>query len=124
MTEPVAFLLDEHLLLAVRNAVVAIEPAIRVRLIGTDPDIPPKRTADPGLLGFAEDNGFAVVTFDKTTMPGHAADHLAAGRHTWGVFVFADGNNLSAGRIAAELVTIWGASKPDEWIDQIVFLPM
>jgi hypothetical protein len=123
MTTPVAFLLDEHVPLAVRNAVVAIEPAIRVRLIGTDPDIPPKRTNDPGLLAFAEDNGFAVVTFDKTTMPGHVADHLAAGHHTWGVFLFPNGRLLSAGEIARELVMIWAASDRSEWVDRIEFLP-
>ncbi len=30
-------------------------------------------------------------------MTGHVTDHLSAGRHTWGVFIFPNGNELSAG---------------------------
>lgn len=124
MTDRVAFLLDEHVPLAVRNAVAVAEPAVRVRLIGTDPDIPPKRTIDPGLLAFAEENGFALVTFDKKTMRVHEKAHLAAGRHTWGVFVDPDGFSRSAGQIAGELLMIWGASSRDEWVDQYKYLPL
>lgn len=123
MTLPVAFLLDEHVPLAVRNAVRAIQPPIRVRLIGVDADVPAKRAPDPAVLEFAEDNGYAVVTFDKETMPVHEQAHLAAGRHTWGVFLFPNGRRLSAGRIADELVLIWGTSHRDEWVDRFEFLP-
>jgi hypothetical protein len=120
----VALLLDENIPAPVRNALLALLPAARIRTVGVDPDVPPKRTLDPDLLVFAEAEGFSLVTFDKDTMPGHAADHVAAGRHTWGVFVFPDGNNMSAGRIASELVMIWGASQQDEWIDLVAFLPL
>jgi hypothetical protein len=120
----VAFLVDEGVPAAVANAVLALEPAVRLRVVGTSPDVPPKGTPDPALLVFAEDEGFAIVTFDKDTMPGHAADHTAAGRYTSGVFVFPRGNDLSAGRVADELVMIWGASAADEWTDLTVFLPM
>ena len=57
-------------------------------------------------------------------MPDHVANHLAAGRHTWGVFLFPKGNYLSAGRIAEELVLVWAASqREDEWVDRIQPLP-
>jgi hypothetical protein len=120
----VAFLLDENIPAPVRNALLALAPTARVRTVGVDPDVPPKRTPDPDLLIFAEAEGFALVTFDKDTMPDHASNHLAAGRHTWGVFIFPNGNKLSAGRVASELVMIWGASQPTEWTDLIVFLPL
>jgi len=120
----VAFLLDEHVPVAVGNAVLGLRPAAVVRVVGTHPDVPPKRTPDPVLLNFAEDEGYAVVTFDKDTMPGHAAAHVTAGRHTRGVFVFPNGNNLNAGLIASELVMIWEASEAEEWTDETVFLPM
>ena len=120
----VAFLLDEHVPVAVGNAILGLQPAALVRIVGTHPDVPPKRTPDPDLLVFAEAEGYAIVTFDKDTMPGHAADHTAAGRHTRGVFVFPNGNDLSAGRIANELVMIWEASEAEEWTDVTAFLPL
>ena len=119
----VAYLLDEHIDPAVLETVSRIEPAIRIRLVGWDADAPPKRTSDPDLLAFAEKEQMAIVTFDKTTMPGHTANHLAAGHHTWGVFIFANGNNLGPGRIAEELVLVWATSQQDEWVDRIEFLP-
>ncbi|MBY0456082.1 MAG: DUF5615 family PIN-like protein [Gemmataceae bacterium] len=120
----VAFLLDENIPAPVRNALIAVIKGAHIRMVGVDPDVPPKQTTDPDLLVFAEAEGLSIVTFDKDTMPGHAADHVAAGRHTWGVFVFPNGNNMSAGQIAAELAMVCGASQRDEWIDLVLFLPL
>lgn len=119
----VAFLLDEHIDPDVIDAVRRVEPSIQVRLVGWDDDVPQKQTPDPDLLVFAEREQAALVTFDKTTMPGHVTDHLAAGRHTWGVFIFPNGKDLSPGRIAAESVLVWSASERDEWVDRTEYLP-
>lgn len=102
---------------------LSLMPTAHLRTVGVDPDVPPKRTTDPELLRFAETEEFAIVTFDKDTMPGHAAAHVAAGRRTWGVFVFPNGFNLTAGFVAAELQTIYEASQADEWLDITEFLP-
>lgn len=120
----IAYLFDEHVPASAANAVLGLESSIKLRIVGIDPDVPPKRTPDPDLLAFAETEAFALVTFDKETMPGYADDHIASGRHTYGVFVFPNGNYLNAGLIADELRMIWKASDADEWIDRIVFLPM
>ncbi len=64
----------------------------------------------------------ALVTNDRKTMIQHAADHLANGGHTWGVFLYSL-HGMSAGSLADELLMIWSASPAEEWIDQIVFLP-
>jgi hypothetical protein len=119
----VTYLLDEHMNPAVLDTLHRIEPAIRSKLVGWDDDVPPKQTPDPALLTFAELEQMAIVTFDKTTMPGHIADHLAAGRHTWGVFIFPHGDRLSPGRIAHELVMVWGTSTLEEWVDRVEYLP-
>jgi len=119
----VTFLLDENLPEAAARALRTAEPSITYLHAGSDTSAPPKGTLDPQVLEFAEDQGFALVTFDKRTMPGHAADHLAKGRHTWGVFIFPEGNAMSAGRIAEELVLVWATSQRDEWIDRIEYLP-
>lgn len=120
----ISFLLDEHMPASVSNALLALVPGIQVRLVGVDPDVPPKQTPDPELLRFAESEGYSIVTFDKDTMPSHLTDHLASGRHTRGVFLFLNGNDLNAGIIAGELVIVWTASDPDEWADRLVFLPL
>jgi hypothetical protein len=119
----VEFLLDEDVPENVLGALNGAEPSIAVRKIGVHPHAPPKGTLDPAVLASAEAEGLALVTFDKTTMPDHVADHLAAGKHTWGVFIFPNGNQLSAGRIAEELVLVWTASQRDEWVDRIEYLP-
>ena len=120
----VAFLLDEHMPTFIKDAVLARESSVDIVQIGVDPGMPPKGTLDPEVLLFAESNAFAVVTFDKQTMPDFAHQHVAIGRHTWGVFVFPNGNDLSARTIADELMTIWGASEAHEWIDQVKYLPL
>lgn len=117
----VAFLLDEHMPLALVNALLGAEPSIDVTCVG-QPGGPPKRTPDQQLIELAELEGRAIVTFDKSTMPGHAAAHNAMGGHTFGVFIFKD-DHLSPGRMASELVMIWTASEPDEWIDRVEYLP-
>lgn len=120
---PVSLLLDENIPGPVVHALRQLEPPMAVRFSGHEPGLPPKGTPDPDLLVFAEQNGYALVTFDINTMPGHVADHLAAGRHTRGVFVFPTGNSLSAGNVAQELAMVCGASDADEWIDRMEFLP-
>jgi hypothetical protein len=65
----------------------------------------------------------ALVTFDKTTMPGHISSHFTKGHHTYGVFIFPSGFSLSPGLVADELVIIWVASQAEEWIDVTRFLP-
>src|SRR5437868_5483586 len=50
---------------------------------------------DPTVLIWAEQNARILVTFDKSTMPGHFASHLAGGRHSPGIFMLArDGRPL------------------------------
>lgn len=119
----VAFLLDENIPVSVVEAIRQWEPLIVMLHAGHDAESPRSGTLDPEVLSFAEEHRLALVTFDKTTMPGHAADHFASGRRTWGVFIFPNGNSLSPGRIAWELRLVWGASSADEWIDLIRYLP-
>lgn len=118
----VAYLFDEHVPPAVIKALLTAEPSIRLLVVGQH-GAPPKRTPDPDLLAYAEFERMAVVTNDRQTMIQHAADHLAAGHHTWGVFLYSL-YGMSAGSLADELLMIWVASPAAEWIDQIVFLPL
>ena len=119
----VRFLLDQHVPLAIVQALLKEQPATWIATVGVDAWVPPAGTPDPTLLLFAEREQLVLVTYDRNTMPGHVADHLAGGRHTCGVIVFPDGNNLSPGTVAYELLVVLLASEAEEWIDQIRYLP-
>jgi hypothetical protein len=54
-------------------------------------------------------------------MPAHVADHLAAGNHTWGVFILRLG--YATEEYVEALLEIWGASTADEWQDLLIRLP-
>jgi hypothetical protein len=49
-------------------------------------------------------------------MPGHERDHLAVGRHHWGIFKLRRGHGI--GVYLAELRLIWEASEAEELLDQ------
>jgi hypothetical protein len=119
----VSFLLDEQMPVFIVDALLLLEPTIEVVQVGVEPGTPPKGTSDPDVLKFAEVNSYALVTFDKTTMRDEAYRHVAKGQHTWGVFLFPDGHQLTAGKIANELLLVWVASEAEEWIDTVEFLP-
>jgi len=55
-------------------------------------------------------------------MLGHLRDHLAGGRHIPGILVAPF--PLDIGALIQELTLVWGASQPDEYQDQIVYLPL
>jgi hypothetical protein len=55
-------------------------------------------------------------------MPRHLHDHLAAGRHVPGIFIL--NPNMNMGETIEELTLIWGASEPDEYADQLNYLPI
>jgi hypothetical protein len=117
-----SFLLDEHMPNSLINAVVGMEPSVAIMRIG-QPGMPPKRTADPQVIEFAEANRMAIFTFDKSTMGVHAAAHVASGRRTYRVFIWTR-KLLGIHDAAWELVLLWSASDAEEWIDRVVYLPL
>ena len=116
-----SFLIDEHVPVALINAVVREEPSIVIMQVG-QPGMPPKKTPDPQLLEFAERNRMAIFTFDKSTMAVHATAHTASGRHTFGVFIWTD-EMVGIRAAADEIVLLWSASDAEEWIDETRYLP-
>jgi predicted nuclease of predicted toxin-antitoxin system len=76
---------------------------------------------DSRVLEIAAEEGRILVTHDKSTMPGHFAEFVQT-RESPGVFVVRRGLKLA--EIAEELVMIWEASEPGEWVNQISYLPL
>lgn len=120
MSQP-CFLLDEHIPRAVARGMERREPAVRVHVLGQSP-APSISTSDPDLLRWIEEQGCLLVTNNRSTMPIHLREHLAAGRHIPGILIVPRRSTL--GMVIEELLLIWGASLPDEYRDLIVHLPL
>jgi hypothetical protein len=121
---PLRYLLDEHLRGPLWRAILwhnnsGVYPLDVVR-VGDPPDLP-LGSDDPTLLMWAEREHRILVTHDPDTMPRHLADHLAAGRHSPGVFMLRPHSTLP--QILSFLVDAAYASEPEEWQDGIHFIP-
>lgn len=114
------FLLDEDTWPVLAQDLQKKQPLLDIVYVA-GPGGPPKSTPDPDLLVIAEAQGRAIITRDKGTMPGHAADHVAAGRHTWGVFLRRPGFSLQD--YANAILMLWSASEAEEWQDQVEWIP-
>jgi len=118
------YVLDEHLRGPLWRAIQwhnssGVYPLDVVR-VGDPADLP-LGTDDPGLLLWAEREQRILVNHDLDTMPTHLADHLAAGRHSPGVFMIRPDSTLP--QILSFLRNAAYASDPDEWQDRIQFIP-
>src|SRR5947208_7997409 len=84
------FLLDEHLrgplwLAILRHNTQGGLPIGSVR-VGDPPDLP-LGSDDPMILLWAEQAGRILISLDWDTMIAHLESHLAAGRHSPGIFL-------------------------------------
>jgi hypothetical protein len=95
-----------------------IEDALRVGW----PDAPPEGTLDPELLVLAESVNRVLVSNDRKSMPGHLADHFAAGRHTVGVILLRKYHSMRT--YVEELLRLWSADEAEEWVDHTVYIPL
>ncbi len=104
----ISFLCDEMLPLSLRECLLQEEPALPVLYVGEE-GAPRKGTKDPDLLRESEAARWSIVTFDGSTMPHHAAEHVKSGHHTFGVFVLRSGFPIRTW--AEELLLIWSCSE-------------
>lgn len=118
----IRFLLDENLNPRVKSALLHRDPTIDVLQIG-DAEALPRGTLDPDILKCLEHDQRALVTDNRKSIPGHIADHFAAGGHHWGIFMLVQ-TQASIGQLAEELFLLWEASEAKEWIDQRRWLPL
>ncbi len=115
------YLIDENISTKYRTQLLYHEPSLTVLAIGDD-GAPARSTPDPEILKWCEQYNFTLVTNDPNTIPRHLSDHLAAGHHVPGVFMI--NPNVSMGTILRELIRIAGTSEEDQFVDQIVFIPL
>jgi hypothetical protein len=115
------FLLDENLPDWWLPAICARQPHLVVWKLG-DGVAPPKRTPDPVILDWCETNDAILVTNNRTSMPRHLTDHMSGGRHIPGIFLV--DQKLDIEVLALTLAHVFGASLPDEYLDQILYPPL
>jgi hypothetical protein len=118
------YVLDEHLRGPLWRAIqwhnsLGVYPLDVVR-VGDASDLP-LGSDDPALLLWAEREQRILVTHDADTMPAHLADHLAAGRHSPGVFMIRPHSILP--QILSFLQDAAYAGEPEEWQDRIQYIP-
>lgn len=77
---------------------------------------------DRELLAYAAAEGRVLLTHDERTMFNEFAQFLAAGHNSPGVFVL--DQQLAIGRAIEAVLFVWEASVPDDWRNQIRYLPL
>lgn len=116
-----SYLFDENMSVAWRPALFLLDPliwAIRCGELGA----PPLGTQDPEILVWCEANDCVLVTDNRSSMPGHLGHHMASGRHVPGIFISPSQDPEAA--LLNNLVLAANASLPDEYQDQIRYLPV
>ena len=117
----VGLLFDEHVARSLQEQLHQAEPQLRLFAVG-DGIAPPLGTPDPGLLRWLEEHNCLLVTNNRSSMPGHLADHLAAGRHVPGIIQLP--RQPRFGLILSDLSLIATADAADELADRINYLPL
>jgi predicted nuclease of predicted toxin-antitoxin system len=77
--------------------------------------------ADPEVLELAANAGRILVTHDRRTMIDHFRTRLAEGKSSPGVFLITQ--SVSMGQIVEAIVMVWAASEPQDWENQVRYLP-
>lgn len=116
--ERIIFQADADLDMAIVRGLRRLHPAIDVQ---SADEAGLRGRSDPEVLALAAQQGRMLMTHDKRTMTGHFRDFLNSEQHSPGVIVIDQSASLRAAIVA--LFIIWKASEPEEWRDQLIFLP-
>jgi hypothetical protein len=120
---PPKFLLDENVEGAVWDAIIRFNQSAQSKISAVrvgDPSDLPLSSSDPQILFWAERNGHVIVSHDVSTLKGHLAAHLLAGRHCHGIFLF--GYHTDTQHIIELLAVAAQTDNPLEWQDLIEHL--
>jgi predicted nuclease of predicted toxin-antitoxin system len=85
-------------------------------------DVGLARADDPSILAWASNNGRIVITHDRNTMSGFAYERVRAGVDMPGVFIIR--NEPPLRKMIDAILLVVGASSQDEWVNEVVFLPL
>jgi hypothetical protein len=114
----VRFQADADLNQIIVKATLRLEPSIDFQtaqvagLAGLD---------DPHVLKLAAGLGRVLVSHDRRTMPAHFGRFILS-EDSPGVLIVS--RKLSVSQVAEDLLLIWLASEPKEWVNRIRSLPL
>jgi len=94
-----------------REPTIDFQTAQEANLVGLKDDLVLKKAAKEGRI---------LVTHDQKTMPIHFSNFIIR-QESPGVLIAPQ--NSPMGKIIDDLILIWCASEPDEWINRIRHLP-
>src|SRR5262245_10536355 len=118
------FLLDEHLRGMLWQAIQQHNAGgglpIDAVCVGDPPDLP-RSSLDPDILLWAEREGRLILSRDKQTLIPDFHRHLQAGHHSPGLLILRAGPSIAT--IVAELEVIAHAGRPDDYWDQVRYIP-
>lgn len=117
----IKYILDENLPRMLKNQLLFHERSMDVLLVGEN-QAPPLGALDPDILDWIEQNNRILVSRNRSTMPMHLKEHIAKGNHIPGILLIR--KDVLLGKLVEDLYLIWAASKPEEYRDQIVYLPL
>jgi len=119
-----AYLLDENqrgiLWRALQRHNARAPDPLDITRVGDPPDLR-LGSNDQEVLFWAEANERILVSRDQKTLLAHLTDHLAAGRHSPGVFVLRRRARIRD--IVDFLAEASHSSEPSEWRDRIEYIP-
>ena len=116
---PIRFLIDEDTPHLIRDGLQRRQPEVDVRVIGGE-DAPPLSTRDEEILKFIEREGYILITSDLG-MPVHLRAHLQEGGHVPGILTLRP--RFSSGQIIKTLELIWSVGEPEDFQDQLEYIP-
>lgn len=85
-------------------------------------DVALMRTPDPDILEWAATQGRVLLSHDISTVPPAAYRRVGEGKPMPGVFVVPE--RMPIGQAIEEILFLSVDTAPDEWRDQILFLPL
>lgn len=76
---------------------------------------------DPQVLQLAAEQGRILVSHDRKTMPKHFGEFITS-NDSPGIIILSQ--RLAVSTAAEDLLLIWAASEPEEWVNTIRVLPI
>ena len=107
--------IDPDLVMGLRRRADDID-IVRVQDVGL------RTLGDPEILQWAADEHRILISHDIKTLPGFAADRIAAALPMPGLILLRSSLNIA--QAINELTTIAGASDAEDWNNQIAYLPL
>lgn len=80
------------------------------------------QTPDADILDWAAGQGSVLLSHDVSSVPPAAYQRVAEAKARPGVFIVPD--RMAIGRAIDEILFLYEASEPEEWQNQVIYLPL